>query len=220
MAAMEEVASAPPAAEAEATPTPTASANPTALCVTSAGSFTIELFVDTMPVTASNWLNLAMTGFYDGVHFHRVIPNFMAQFGCPNARDMSGALGRPGTGGPAPNTTFPNLATGEVLTRVEGRGGKGVIPDEHTAKLTNAPGTLSMANAGPNSGGSQFFINVKDNSRLDWFSPGPSQHPVFGEIIDGYGVVIAITAAPTGAAGRDVPNTPIVMQSITVTGVN
>ena len=60
-----------------------------------------------------------------------------------------------------------------------------------------------------------------DNKNLDWFSGDKeSQHPVFGEIIDGYDVVIAITAAPTGAAGRDAPNTPIVMQSITVTGVN
>ena len=78
--------------------------NPTALCETSAGSFTVELFVDQMPITASNWIDLAERGFYNGVHFHRVIPHFMAQFGCPNARDLSGHSGRPGTGGPLPNS--------------------------------------------------------------------------------------------------------------------
>ena len=133
--------------------------NPTALCETSAGSFTVELFVDQMPITASNWIDLAERGFYNGVHFHRVIPHFMAQFGCPNARDLSGHSGRPGTGGPLPNSTYTVLGTGESVTRREHRG-KGAIPDEHTAELSNEPGTLSMANSGPESGGSQFFINV------------------------------------------------------------
>ena len=193
----------------------TTKANPTAVFKTSAGSFTVELFVNEMPITASNFVDLAQSGFYNGLHFHRVIPNFMAQFGCPYARDLSGASGRPGTGGPAADSTYKNLLSGETITRVAARG-KGAIPDEHTAKISNAPGTLSMANAGPNSGGSQFFINVVDNARLDWFSPGPSQHPVFGKIVAGYEVAVAITQVATGAAGRDMPNTPIVMESITV----
>ena len=74
--------------------------NPTALCETNLGSFTVELYVDQMPITASNFIDLAQQGYYDGIHFHRVIPNFMAQFGCPNARDLSGKAGMPGTGGP------------------------------------------------------------------------------------------------------------------------
>eukprot|EP00931_Biecheleriopsis_adriatica_P000027 TRINITY_DN10002_c0_g1_i1.p1 TRINITY_DN10002_c0_g1~~TRINITY_DN10002_c0_g1_i1.p1 ORF type:complete len:208 (+),score=27.87 TRINITY_DN10002_c0_g1_i1:68-691(+) len=190
-------------------------ANPTATCETSAGTFKVELLVDQMPITASNFIDLAKSGFYDGIHFHRVIPKFMAQFGCPNARDMSGASGRPGTGGPAANSTFKVLGSDKVITRTESRG-KGCIPDEHTAKISNAPGTLSMANSGPNSGGSQFFINVKDNARLDWFSPGKSQHPVFGKVLEGYDVVVAITEVPTGKSGKDVPDTPIVMKKITV----
>ena len=96
--------------------------NPTALCETSAGSFTVELLVDQMPITASNWIDLAKGGFYNGVHFHRVIPHFMAQFGCPNARDLSGHSGGPGTGGPLPMSTFTVLGSGESVTRRENRG--------------------------------------------------------------------------------------------------
>ena len=96
---------------------------------------------------------------------------------------------------------------------------KGAIPDEHTAQISNQPGTLSMANAGPNSGGSQFFINVRDNARLDWFTPGPSQHPVFGKIVEGYDVIVGITEVATGAAGKDMPNTPIMMESVTIEGL-
>jgi len=93
----------------------------------------------------------------------------------------------------------------------------GAIPDEHTAEISNAPGTLSMANAGPESGGSQFFINVAQNSRLDWFSPGPSKHPVFGRVVEGYDTVVAITQAPSGSVAKDRPNEPIKMVKITVT---
>ena len=66
-----------------------------------------------MPRTASNFIDLAKTGFYDGLHFHRVIPNFMNQFGCPNAKDPNSP--RAGTGGPASNSTFKNLATGATI---------------------------------------------------------------------------------------------------------
>jgi cyclophilin family peptidyl-prolyl cis-trans isomerase len=192
-----------------------AAANPVALCETSMGTFKVELFVDVMPITASNFIDLAKTGFYDGVHFHRVIPMFMAQFGCPNARDLSGNSGMPGTGGPPSGSKFKLHGSSDTVTRAEFRG-KGVIPDEHTAKISNSPGTLSMANAGPNSGGSQFFINVASNARLDWFSPGPSQHPVFGRVVDGYEVVVAITEVAAGETGRDRPNTPIKMLKVTV----
>ena len=168
-------------------------ANPTATFDTTKGSFTVEVFEDTMPITAKNFLDLAKSGFYDGLHFHRVINGFMIQFGCPHSADP--ASPRAGTGGPP----------------------HGTIADEHpeNAKLSNEPGTLSMANTGrPNSGGSQFFINTVHNAYLDWFSPGPSKHPVFGKVIDGMDVVKAIETTPTGSGDR--PMEPVQVRSITV----
>merc|ERR1712061_663151 len=104
---------------------------------------------------------------------------------------------------------------GEEGTEGVRRGG-GNIPDEFAEKISNAPGTLSMANTGrPNSGGSQFFINVANNEFLDWFNNStPSQHPVFGKIVEGYEIVEKITQTPTD--GNDNPNTPVMMQSVTV----
>src|ERR1043165_3684211 len=166
-------------------------ANPTAVCETSLGNFTVELFVDKMPITAGNFVELAKSGFYDGLRFHRVIDKFMIQFGCPHSKD--------------PNS--PRCGTGASP--------KGSIKDEHlpTAKLSNEPGTLSMANAGPNSGSSQFFINTVHNAFLDWFSPGPSKHPVFGKVIEGMDVVNKIGKTPTR---NDRPTTPVQMIKITV----
>ncbi|KXK26393.1 MAG: putative peptidyl-prolyl cis-trans isomerase [candidate division WS6 bacterium OLB20] len=131
---------------------------------TSMGSITIELFNTTMPVTAGNFQTLVEKGFYNGVIFHRVIPDFMAQGGDPT-----------GTG----------------------RGGPGyTIRDEFTENNSNDRGTLSMANAGPNTGGSQFFINVADNNFLD------SKHPVFGKVIEGMDVVDAMVSVETDAMDR------------------
>jgi cyclophilin family peptidyl-prolyl cis-trans isomerase len=184
-------------------------ANPVATFETSAGTFKAELFMDQMPITASNFICLAKEGYYNGIHFHRVIPNFMNQFGCPNAKDPTSM--RAGTGGPAGSTTFTNLATGETITR----NGGGCIPDELTAKISNEIGTLSMANTGqPNTGGSQFFINVNNNTFLDWFDQStPSKHPVFGKIIEGIDIVTAISKVPTQ---NDNPVEPIPMISITI----
>ncbi len=168
-------------------------ANPIATFETSLGTFKAELFVDKMPKTAGNFLKLAKEGFYDGLHFHRVINGFMIQFGCPHSRDPKSS--RAGTG------DSPH----------------GRIEDEHpaNAKISNQPGTLSMANTGqPNSGGCQFFINTIDNSRLDWFSPGPSRHPVFGKITDGQDVVNKIEKTQTDRSDR--PTTPVQMIKITV----
>merc|ERR1712084_76011 len=104
--------------------------------------------------------------------------------------------------------TFKNLKTGETEKRFNG----GNIKDENIDKTSNAPGTLSMANCGsPNTGGSQFFLNVNDNRNLDWFSPGESKHPVFGKITEGYAVVEAISKVPTD---DDNPITPIKMNTI------
>merc|ERR1711865_612518 len=146
--------------------------NPTATFDTTMGQFTAEIYLDRVPITASNFIDLCKTGFYNGVHFHRVIPGFMDQFGCPNAKDPNSR--RAGTGGPA-DGSFKNLKTGVTERRSNG----GNIQDECISRDTNAPGSLSMANTGqPNSGGSQFFLNVANNANLDWFAPGPSKHPV------------------------------------------
>ena len=166
--------------------------NPTADLVTSLGTIRVELFADKMPKTTANFIKLAKDGFYDGLIFHRVIKGFMAQFGCPHSKD--------------PNS--PRAGTGDSPF--------GRIADEHLpgAKLTNARGTLSMANAGPNTGSSQFFINVVDNPYLDWFTPGQSKHPVFGKVTTGMDVVDAISKAPRGPGDR--PKTPIKMNKISV----
>jgi cyclophilin family peptidyl-prolyl cis-trans isomerase len=167
-------------------------ANPTALLETSLGNITVELFVDKMPITAGNFVKLARSGFYDGLHFHRVINNFMLQFGCPHSRDPNS--GRAGTGD----------------------GPDGAIKDEHLAdaKISNDPGTLSMANSGPNSGSSQFFINTVANPYLDWFSPGASKHPVFGKVIAGMDVVKKIETTKTDRGDR--PVTPVQVKKVTV----
>jgi cyclophilin family peptidyl-prolyl cis-trans isomerase len=166
-------------------------ANPIATLETSLGNIKVELFVDQMPVTAGNFVNLAKSGFYDGLHFHRVINGFMLQFGCPHSKDPNSS--RAGTG------DSPN----------------GTIQDEHTARLSNEPGTLSMANTGrPNSGSCQFFINTVHNSYLDWFTPGASKHPVFGKVIEGMDIVKKIESTKTGAGDR--PVTPVKMNKVTV----
>ncbi|HEY7589347.1 MAG TPA: peptidylprolyl isomerase [Thermoplasmata archaeon] len=141
----------------------------TVLLETTMGDVRIELFDDTMPVTAGNFRKLVERGFYDGTIFHRVIPGFMVQGGDPQ-----------GTG----------------------RGGPGyAIRDEFAKDNRNARGTISMANAGPNTGGSQFFINVVDNLRLD------TKHPVFGRVVSGMEAVDAISRTPTD--NRDRPRTPV-----------
>merc|ERR1740125_70653 len=168
-------------------------ANPVAVCKTSMGEFEVELYLDRVPRTASNFIDLAQSGFYNGIHFHRVIPGFMDQFGCPHAKDPKSS--RAGTGGP-PDGSFKNLKTGGTERRSNG----GNIQDENISRDSNAPGTLSMANTGsPNSGGSQFFLNVANNANLDWFSPGQSKHPVFGKVVEGYDVCVAISKVPTSS---------------------
>lgn len=168
-------------------------ANPTATLETSLGTFTVELFLDRMPITAGNFVKLAKSGFYDGLHFHRVIKDFMIQFGCPHSRDPRD----------------PRAGTGD--------GPDGPITDEHPPqhKISNEVGTLAMANTGrPNSGSCQFFINTRHNAYLDWFSPGPSRHPVFGKVTSGMEVVQKIESTPTDSSDR--PRTPVKMIKVTV----
>lgn len=134
--------------------------------------------------------------------------------GCPFSKDPDSW--RAGQGGPDGGSTFVNLATSDTITRSR-RGG---IPDEFIAKISNLPGTLSMANTGqPESGGSQFFINVNANTFLDWWdTTSPSKHPVFGKVIEGYEeVALAISTANTDK--YDKPRPPIKMIKMSIEGI-
>lgn len=149
--------------------------NPVAVLETNKGTVEIELFADTMPITAGNFEKLVREGYYDGIKFHRVINNFMIQGGDPLTKDDS-KINLWGTGGPGY-----------------------AIADEHIVGelLTNTRGTISMANSGPESGGSQFFINLVDNLPLDFDKPPlESAHPVFGRVVSGMDVIDAIAKVP------------------------
>lgn len=150
---------------------------------TNKGDIVIALASD-MPITTGNFEKLVSQGFYDGTLFHRVIEGFMVQGGDPLTKDASNAR-RFGTGGPGY-----------------------VIRDEFTANNRNVRGTISMANAGPNTGGSQFFINLVDNSFLD------SKHPVFGKVIKGMEVVDSIASVDTDQNDR--PLQDVVIKSAEV----
>jgi len=167
--------------------------NPVAVITTNVGVIEIELFQDTMPITAGNFKKLAKAGFYDGTKFHRVIKNFMIQGGDPNTKTAD--VMKYGTGGPGYS-----------------------IPDElvEGKYLTNVRGTIAMANSGPNTGGSQFFINLVDNKALDFNVPDPnnSQHPVFGRVLKGMDVVDTIGQTKTGA--RDIPAEDIVIEKVEI----
>jgi peptidylprolyl isomerase len=167
-------------------------ANPIAVIVTNHGEIEIELYEDVMPITAGNFRKLAEAGFYDGTKFHRVIEGFVIQGGDPLTK------------------------TGEVLRY--GTGGPGyTIPDEHIRdeRLTNTRGSLAMANSGPNSGGSQFFINLADNTQLDFDKPPlSSQHPVFGRVVGGMSVVDAIARVETNLT--DIPLEDVVVERVVI----
>jgi peptidyl-prolyl cis-trans isomerase B (cyclophilin B) len=126
---------------------------PKAIIHTPHGDINIALFDKTAPNTVANFIKLAKSGFYDKLAFHRVIGDFMIQGGCPNSRE--GAAGMPGTGGPGYKIKCELGASN---------------PEKHL------PGTLSMAHAGPNTGGSQFFITHRATPHLD------GVHTVFGRI--------------------------------------
>ena len=152
---------------------------------TNKGDITIEFFDTQAPNTVANFIKLAGSGFYDGTKFHRVIKGFMIQGGDPLTKDDS-QMARWGTGGPG--YTFN---------------------DELGPANHNDIGTIAMANAGPNTNGSQFFINVADNNFLD------DKHTVFGRVVSGMDVVNAIENVATDSNGR--PSEPVVVESV-VTG--
>jgi peptidyl-prolyl cis-trans isomerase B (cyclophilin B) len=133
---------------------------------TSKGPINLTLFPDDAPVTCANFLNLASRGYYDGLKFHRVIPDFMIQGGCPQGT---------GTGGPGYK-----------------------FEDEcKPHRKHDKPGILSMANAGPNTNGSQFFIVT--TAAAPWLD---GKHTVFGRVTDGMDVVDKLEGLPTDARDR------------------
>jgi peptidyl-prolyl cis-trans isomerase B (cyclophilin B) len=121
---------------------------------TDRGQIKVELHADKAPLTVANFVNLAKRGFYDGLSFHRVIPDFMIQGGCPKGT---------GTGGPGYK-----------------------FEDEANNGVRHERGVLSMANAGPNTNGSQFFIT---HIKTDWLD---GKHTVFGKVTEGLDVVDAV----------------------------
>ncbi|HYU61259.1 MAG TPA: peptidylprolyl isomerase [Solirubrobacterales bacterium] len=133
---------------------------------TSAGPVSVELFDDDAPKTVANFRKLAADGFYDGLIFHRVIPDFMIQGGCPE-----------GTGRGGPGYTFEDE------------------PNQHSV----VRGALAMANSGPDTNGSQFFIVTTQEA--PWLN---GKHTVFGRVTDGMDAVSAIESAETGADDRPV----------------
>jgi cyclophilin family peptidyl-prolyl cis-trans isomerase len=131
---------------------------------TNHGDIVLELFDEDAPETVQNFRNLAEKGFYDGLIFHRVIPDFMIQGGCPQ-----------GTGTGGPGYTFKDEINDRKIVR----------------------GALAMANAGPNTNGSQFFIVTTEAA--PWLD---GKHTVFGEVSDGMDVVDKIGTLPTDARDR------------------
>uniref|UniRef100_A0A7S1TIL1 Peptidyl-prolyl cis-trans isomerase n=1 Tax=Compsopogon caeruleus TaxID=31354 RepID=A0A7S1TIL1_9RHOD len=193
------------------------STNPFALFDTSEGSFKAEIFLDKMPLTASNFLDLVKLGFYDGQHIHRVIQGFMVQFGCPYSREVTDV--RKGTGRAPPKSRFA-MPDGKKTKRDD----NGFIPDEFTVNLANIPGTLAMANENePNTGSSQFFINLAYNNFLNhWVDvdedgePCQDQkHPVFGYVVDGWDVILKI-ARTRVTVPDDYPAIPILVHKVTI----
>jgi cyclophilin family peptidyl-prolyl cis-trans isomerase len=133
---------------------------------TSHGTITLELFDEDAPKTVQNFKRLAADGFYDGIIFHRIIPDFMIQGGCPQ-----------GTGTGGPGYTFEDEINQHKIVR----------------------GTLAMANAGPNTNGSQFFLVTAEAT--PWLD---GKHTAFGRVVDGMDTVDAIEGVETGPGDRPV----------------
>lgn len=133
----------------------------TATITTTKGEIKLELFTEQAPETTGNFIKLAKEGFYDGLAFHRVIDDFMIQGGCPQGT---------GTGGPG--------------YQFDDEAGALALPHD-------GPGVLSMANAGPNTNGSQFFITHVATPWLD------GKHGVFGKVLEGQDIVNAIEQGDT-----------------------
>ena len=162
--------------------------NPTVVMKTSMGTVKIELYPDKAPVTVKNFLQYVDDKFYDGTIFHRVIDGFMIQ-------------------------------GGGFDKEMHKKPTRAAIVNEAANRLKNTAGTLAMARTGdPNSATAQFFVNVKDNSFLDYRDSSPEGigYCVFGKVVEGMDVIDKIKAVPTGvkAGMKDVPNTPVVIESM------
>lgn len=151
---------------------------------TNKGDIVLEMMEKDAPTTVANFAKLAKSGFYDGTKFHRVIAGFMIQGGDPQTKDDSLAV-RWGTGGPGYK-----------------------FADEIHGNNKNTVGTISMANAGPNTNGSQFFINTAVNSPLD------TKHTVFGTVVSGMDVVKTIEHCETNEMDR--PLEPQIIERVLV----
>ena len=148
----------------------------TATMHTNHGPIELELYDGEAPKTVENFLSLSRDGFYDGLTFHRVIPDFMVQGGCPH-----------GTGTGGPGYTFEDEINEHKVVR----------------------GALAMANSGPDTNGSQFFIVTKDQA--PWLD---GKHTVFGRVAAGMDAVDAIEAVETDA--RDHPVEPVKIERVEV----
>ncbi len=151
---------------------------------TNKGAITIELYDDKAPKTVENFKKLAQAGFYNGTRFHRVIKGFMIQGGDPLSKNLADA-NRWGTGGPGYS-----------------------FEDEIHPDNKNNIGTIAMANSGPNTNGSQFFINVGNNNFLD------TKHTVFGRVTAGMDVVTAIENTKTAPGDRPLEEVVIVKMEV------
>ncbi|MFZ3065848.1 MAG: peptidylprolyl isomerase, partial [Nitrospirota bacterium] len=156
----------------------------TVIMTTNQGVITLELFGDLKPKTVENFTTLAKKGFYNGTRFHRVIKGFMIQGGDPLSKDIANQS-RWGTGGPEYS-----------------------FADELSNENKNVIGTIAMANSGPNTNGSQFFINTANNNFLD------TKHTVFGKVIAGMDVVSKIENNKTGQNDRPIED--MVIESVEV----
>jgi cyclophilin family peptidyl-prolyl cis-trans isomerase len=157
-----------------------------ATIATEIGDIDIELFDESAPKAAQNFIDLAKKGFYDDVIFHRVIPGFVIQGGDGQyGKKSSLERGRVGTGGP------------------------GYKFEDEPVKGEYQRGSLAMANAGPNTNGSQFFICTDDlGGKL------PKNYTLFGRVTRGLDIVDKIVSAPRD--GRDLPNEPVAMTKVTI----
>ncbi len=161
-------------------------ANPQLEVKTSLGTISIELYEDKAPKSVENFLQYAKDDFYNGTVFHRVIPGFMIQGG----------------------GFTPEMKQKETRAPIQNEARNG---------LKNQTGTLAMARTSdPNSATAQFFINVVDNSFLDYPRPDGAGYAVFGKVVQGMDVVKKIEMSPTGTVGpfQDVPNTPVIIESV------
>ena len=152
------------------------SENTRVLLETTKGNITIELYSE-QKITSGNFENLVKKGTYNGVIFHRVIPNFMIQGGDPT-----------GTG--YGDKSIP------------------MIKDEFNGNQKNNRGTLSMANAGPDTGSSQFFINLVNNNFLD------GRHPVFGKVVEGMDIVDLIAKVKTDSSDKPLEDVKIIKATV------